>query len=356
MIRNPSALPRIVLLLALLVSLSGCIGPLVPVVRIDEDSRLRLNAQVQVYRVAEPINGQVTRLGPATTTSCKNQLTDPAPTEADAIGQLRYRATQAGGNAVVDAICESQGTSLTTNCWSSVTCQGTIARIEPKGQRQPNASNGSNPRRGDGSGSGFFINSAGVAITNHHVVEGCSSIRTTAAGAEYPAKLIAADESNDLALIQVDVKQPSKFLSFRSTPARLAEPIAALGYPLPGVLSPSIGVSTGTVSSLSGIRGDSRFVQVNTPVQPGNSGGPVIDDRGLVIGVVVSKLDALKVVRATGDIPQNVNFAIGLRSIQTFLESQNTKYVVEADGTRDISAASERASMSTVRVICGATD
>ena len=325
-----------------------------PVVRIDEDSRLRLSAQVQVYRVAEPINGQVTRLGPVTTTSCKNQLTDPAPTEADAIGQLRYRATQAGGNAIVDAICESQGTSLTTNCWSSVTCRATIARIEPKVDSRPNPPNRSNTRRGDGSGSGFFINSTGVAITNHHVVDNCTSIRTTAAGVEYPAKLIAADESNDLALIQVDVKQPARFLSFRSTPARLAEPIAALGYPLPGVLSPSIGVSTGTVSSLSGIRGDSRFVQINSPVQPGNSGGPVIDDRGLVIGVVVSKLDALKVVRATGDIPQNVNFAIGLRSIQTFLESQSTKYLVEADGTRDISAASERASMSTVRVICGA--
>jgi S1-C subfamily serine protease len=93
-------------------------------------------------------------------------------------------------------------------------------------------------------------------------------------------------------------------------------------------------------------------VQINTPIQPGNSGGPVIDDRGLVIGVVVSKLNALRVVRATGDIPQNVNFAIGLRSVQTFLEAQSTKYTAESDGTKDISASSERASAATVRVMC----
>ena len=95
-----------------------------------------------------------------------------------------------------------------------------------------------------------------------------------------------------------------------------------------GLLS-GLRVTTGNVSRLSGLAGDSRLLQISAPVQPGNSGGPLLDASANVIGVVVSKLDALRVAKATGDIPQNVNFALNANVLRAFLDANNIEY---ADG------------------------
>ncbi len=97
--------------------------------------------------------------------------------------------------------------------------------------------------------------------------------------------------------------------------------MVAVGFPLPGLLASEANVTTGTVSALAGIGNDTRFLQMTAPVQPGNSGGPLLDLEGRVVGVVVSKLDALKVASATGDIPQNVNFAIKAGVVRSFLDA-----------------------------------
>jgi S1-C subfamily serine protease len=90
---------------------------------------------------------------------------------------------------------------------------------------------------------------------------------------------------------------------------------------LPGLLASEANVTTGTVSALAGIGNDTRFLQMTVPVQPGNSGGPLLDLEGRVVGVVVGKLDALKVASVTGDIPQNVNFAIKAEVVRRFLDA-----------------------------------
>jgi len=167
-----------------------------------------------------------------------------------------------------------------------------------------------------------------------------------------PAQLVAADTTNDLAILRIDTTSPTPYLRFRSTPPRLAEPVVALGYPLPSILSPTVTASTGTVSALSGLGGDTRLIQINSPIQPGNSGGPVVDDQGQVVGVIVGKLNVLKVARVTGDLPQNVNFAIGLRSVQTFLESRGVGYSTGQADKRDLVVASEQGAKSTIQVFC----
>jgi uncharacterized protein len=180
---------------------------------------------------------------------------------------------------------------------------------------------GSQQRRLDLSGSGFVVGEAGQIVTNHHVVAGCAEVRVQAPGEEVTsAVVIARDQINDLALLRAPV---------RLTPAvlrdgggiRPGETVVAVGFPLHGLLASEANVTTGTVSALAGIGNDARFLQMTVPVQPGNSGGPLLDLEGRVVGVVVGKLDALKVASVTGDIPQNVNFAIKAEVVRSFLKA-----------------------------------
>ena len=107
-----------------------------------------------------------------------------------------------------------------------------------------------------------------------------------------------------------------------------------MGYPLAFVLSAEPRVTTGTVSAVSGIQGDCRVFQIEASVQPGNSGGPLLDDRGHVIGVVNSRLNDLAMVEATGSIPQNVNFAIKSSIVQIFLDANKISYSTSDPGPK----------------------
>ncbi len=115
--------------------------------------------------------------------------------------------------------------------------------------------------------------------------------------------------------------------TFRSEPsARRGEAVVVAGFPLPGVLSSELNVTTGTVSAATGPGNDRRIIQITAPVQPGNSGGPVLDASGNVVGVVVAQLDAIKLARRTGRLPQNVNFAISEGAARAFLDAHDVPY------------------------------
>ena len=132
----------------------------------------------------------------------------------------------------------------------------------------------------------------------------------------------------------------------------MVEAVTAAGFPLQGLFS-GIAITNGTISRLSGFKGDTAQLQISAPVQPGNSGGPLLDAAGNVIGVVSAKLDAVKVAEATGDIPENVNFAIGGNTLRAFLDSKGVNYKEvgkEADLRGEQIAA--RASAFTVLVEC----
>jgi serine protease Do len=114
---------------------------------------------------------------------------------------------------------------------------------------------------------------------------------------------------------------PAQWANWRFS-VQQGEDIVVYGFPLAGVLSSGGNVVTGNVTALAGLGDDSRFLQISAPVQPGNSGGPLLDRYGDVVGVVVAKLNALKIASATGDIPQNVNFAIKASVAMAFLDAQ----------------------------------
>lgn len=176
-----------------------------------------------------------------------------------------------------------------------------------------------------GSGSGFVVNPGGWVVTNAHVVEGCQRIEVEGHGT---ATRLVRDDDNDLAALQVGTAGGVGILPLRLTPGRLAEPAHALGYPLGDVLSQSIKVTSGSISALAGLRNDSRLLQLSTPMQPGNSGGPVIDDSGHVIGVATSRLRADRFPDA-----QNVNFAVKASVLAEFLNANGIAFrVAEAAG------------------------
>jgi serine protease Do len=140
------------------------------------------------------------------------------------------------------------------------------------------------------SGTGFFVNGDGLIVTNAHVVEGCGGIRTIAdSGASADAAVIARDTSNDLAVLRTPLR-PAKTALFR-TMLRLGEGIEAFGFPLAPLLSTSGNFTQGSVTALAGVGDDSRYLQISAPVQPGNSGGPLLDQSGNVVGVVSAKLN-----------------------------------------------------------------
>jgi hypothetical protein len=159
-------------------------------------------------------------------------------------------------------------------------------------------------------GTGFIV-APGRALTNQHVIDDCRSVRLrTAAGTELAARVVAADRERDLALLEVPNESGPPLSFRRDGNIRRGEGVVTYGFPLSGILSSGPTLTTGEVSALAGLADNPRQYQISAPVQPGNSGGPLLDMAGNVVGVIVSKLNAQRVAQRTGDIPQNVNFAV----------------------------------------------
>ena len=163
-------------------------------------------------------------------------------------------------------------------------------------------------KRGFATGTGFFVSADGYLLTNHHVVEGSANVSIVVNGTERPAKLVGDDGEHDFALLKVEgTFQP---LPIGSSGAVVrADEVFTLGFPAINIQGNAQKATFGRVNALSGIADDPKFIQIDVPVQPGNSGGPLINRDGNVVGVVTMTLDQLNALRATGSLPQNVNYA-----------------------------------------------
>ena len=201
-------------------------------------------------------------------------------------------------------------------------------------------------------GSGFVVSGDGHIVTNHHVVADCKRVAIAPGNAE--ASVVARDPRNDLALLKA-AGAPGEAARLRTgRGVRPGDDVVVVGFPLRQVLAPSAVVTTGTVSSLSGLGNDTAKLQIAAPVQQGNSGGPLLDRHGLVIGVVQSKLNALRIAGVTGDIPQNVNFAANGATLQSFLDANGVAYRAGPAAGAPLAAADvgEQAARYTVAIEC----
>ncbi len=166
-------------------------------------------------------------------------------------------------------------------------------------------------------GSGFFISEDGYLITNAHVVRNARNVKIMTSTGVFPAQVARIDERDDLALLKVSGQ--FKALSISSTEAGLGDPVFTIGFPDIVLQGTQPKFTDGKISSLTGLMDDPAEYQISVPVQPGNSGGPLVDQRGCVQGVVVARLNDSAALIAAGSLPQNVNYAIKSRLLRNFL-------------------------------------
>ena len=195
-----------------------------------------------------------------------------------------------------------------------------------------NAVAGDAPR----SASGTLI-AEGIVLTNAHAIDGCGSISVGEQSSS--ATVLEIDRDLDLALLRVP-EVGGKPVAVTPKPlVTLGEPITVAGYPLSNMLG-ALNITNGTVSSEKGA-GEAGLFQISAPVQPGSSGGPVLNESGDLIGIIVSRLNDQVVYAQSGAIPQNVNFAISPAVVKSFLD---TNHVVYRKGVREEAiAGTERA-------------
>jgi hypothetical protein len=172
------------------------------------------------------------------------------------------------------------------------------------------------------SGTGFAVSENGYVLTNDHVINGCQALKIHTKDKIVSAKIISRDSLNDLALIKANFKPKTVFV-LRNEAPNLLDEIFVAGYPFGYQVSNSIKITSGIVSSLSGIGNNFSNMQIDAAIQPGNSGGPVIDKQGNVIGIAVAKLDFESVYKDYGVVPENTNFAIKASVARNFIESND---------------------------------
>jgi S1-C subfamily serine protease len=219
---------------------------------------------------------------------------------------------------------------------------------------------GGGPPPGDGtqlvaSGTGFLVSGTGHVLTNDHVIHECNRQTFQLRGElAVEAELLATNETTDLALLKttLTVAAPAQFRGGNGV--RLGDEVVVYGFPLLGDLSSQGNLTNGIVSALSGLDDDLSRMQMTAQIQPGNSGGPVMDRGGEIVGVVVETANDEYFRRERGAVAQNVNFAIRDSLARSFLDTNNVRYGVAPGNAAQLSVAdiAERAQSFTGTILC----
>ena len=195
------------------------------------------------------------------------------------------------------------------------------------------------------SGTGFAVTRSGHIVTNHHVINGCNDVKVHYEGKIIPATVLSKDPQNDLAVLKANFK-PAAVLPLSKKNPSLMEDVFVAGFPFGKSISSSVKITKGIISSLTGIGDNYSNIQIDAALQPGNSGGPIFDEKGNVVAVAVAKLDLKNVIEQFGVIPENTNFGIKANIVSNLLASNsittgapNTKTVSKSQLGKSVSNA-----------------
>lgn len=168
------------------------------------------------------------------------------------------------------------------------------------------------------SGTGFLISYEGHIVTNYHVIEGCKKVNAIFKGTEYLSKILATDRVNDLAILKTNIK-PKKIYPVSNEDGQLLEDVIIAGFPLGKKVSTAIKATTGSVTALAGLGDNYAEFQTDAALNSGNSGGPIINEMGNVVGVAVSKIQEEGV--------ESFNFGIKSSVLKVFANANGISFV-----------------------------
>ena len=185
-------------------------------------------------------------------------------------------------------------------------------------------------------GTGFFVTDDGYLLTAFHVVADAARIAVRTSAGTFAATLVNADKANDLALLKVNGKFPTLPVA-SSRWVKLGESVFTIGFPNIELQGFAPKLTKGDISSLTGMQDDPREFQISVAVQPGNSGGPLVNQYGNVVGIVEARLADVSTLETTGALPQNVNYALKSSALNVLLENlpEISAKLPEANPTKD---------------------
>jgi len=196
---------------------------------------------------------------------------------------------------------------------------------KPK-KKKPKTSPDDNKIVPAGSGSGFIVSKDGTVITNYHVIEGCELNKVTYKGSQLEAKVLSIDKVNDIAILKTNINSDSAF-AVSNEDVSLLEDVVVAGFPLGKQISSAIKTHKGVVTALAGAGDNYSFFQTDAAINQGNSGGPIINQKGNVIGIAVQTWVEEGV--------QGVHFGIKSSTLKTFASANGLKFL--APNNRDLS-------------------
>jgi len=173
-------------------------------------------------------------------------------------------------------------------------------------------------------GTGFLFSDTDYVITNHHLIKNAGSIIAKFTNGEsIQAMVVTKDSKNDIAILKLQSSPNMSAAPIKlgnSSEATMGQRIFTIGYPASNIMGEKPKYSEGVINAMTGIKDDPTFFQISVPMQPGNSGGPLFNDKGEVIGITTSTMSPLA-INAIGAIPQNVNYAIKSSFVKNILST-----------------------------------
>jgi S1-C subfamily serine protease len=203
-------------------------------------------------------------------------------------------------------------TNVTATDWTGQLVTALQTQISELDQARAPTGQGVNPSQlSKKTGTGFLISSDGIIVTAYHVVEGATDIQVRfPSGKWLSAKPIKHSRATDLAILKADIATPHYLTLAAMNNVKQGQGVFTLGYPVADLLGEEVKYTAGNISSLTGLQGEDSLMQITVPVQPGNSGGPLVNKSGEVVGVITSSAAVAEFFRIAGSLPQNVNWAV----------------------------------------------
>jgi S1-C subfamily serine protease len=227
-----------------------------------------------------------------------------------------------GSKQSLNSIVDANGTLMiySTNIDTGKTDSMNFIKIYPQNVIIPSEQKNTPPQVAS-QGTGFAISSEGHIVTAYHVIKGAQTIKVYLSKESFVvAQTLHSDPMNDLAILKIE-KPTSSFLKvapMRSV--KTGDRVFTIGFPMSSLLGEEAKYTEGVVSSLSGLKGASSFLQITVPVQPGNSGGALVNERGEVVGIITATAAILPFIEESGTLPQNINWAVKADYLRPLIE------------------------------------